>query len=232
MFEKLKLSALFLIVLVSCTKAPAEKTAQKEPNTISNTAIAQKQSKKEIVPYKKRLEAFADTLNSMNWVSDHKRLKRLNLYPALVQGEVAYSSKEIPFYKVNYKQSDIGQGRFFELLKKEERTLDLKMFREVRSIWAYFYKEKDAEYSMPDGVIEQWEFATSTQAQKALQQLYPASKIVYFSTNPYLCQIDNYLYIFHTSTMAYSDPQKKVFTKFISTYKGTTQYKDLANKIK
>jgi hypothetical protein len=123
-----------------------------------------------------------------------------------------------PFYPIDFKNSRLKLAFGTKLSGCYLNSIDLALFENVKDIWGYFYREKDATNVISDGVIEQWEFENEDQAEKALVQINQVGHAVYFNINPLFCRIKNKLIVFQTRAMAFSYDQKPVFKKFIQKY--------------
>lgn len=163
---------------------------------------------------------FVREIEKSDWNPDTLRLKKIDYYSYLKEKTLF---NEYPFYKIKYENTEIKRTNEYEpeLLKEQSNNsknqVDIELFKNVKSIWGYFYRGKKIGNSISDGVIEQWEFNNEEDAEKALNQIRPAGHLVYFNTMPYHYRIKNYLITFRTRAMAYSYEQRKVFEQFIKT---------------
>ncbi|MFD2564776.1 hypothetical protein [Aquimarina rubra] len=160
------------------------------------------------------LQEFVIDIEKIQWVSDTNRLKKVGIYGELERKKVKYFNGR-PFYPINFENTQLNKTYNTDIFKSHFDSLDFKLFKGVKNIWGYFYRDKEASDWISDGVIEQWEFETENQADKALNQIMQPGFIVYFNTNPYFCRIRNKLMIFQSRAMAFSYDQKPIFEKFI-----------------
>jgi hypothetical protein len=149
------------------------------------------------------------------WISDTARLSQVQIYKELNRKDIFFFNDK-PFYKLSFKESRLKTKWDYNanFYRKYMDYIDYDLFKNVKSIWGYFYRAKNAKSIITDGVIEQWEFENDTDAQNALMQMQKAGSVIYFNTNPYFIRIRNKLIIFHTRAMAFSYNQKPLFQDF------------------
>lgn len=170
------------------------------------------------------LQEFVIEIESLNWVSDPTRLNKIGIYGELNRQKVK-KFKNKPFYQIDFENSRLNKAYNWEIYNRHFDSLDFELFKGVKNIWGYFYRDKEATDWISDGVIEQWEFESEKQADKALRQILKSGFIVYFNTNPYFCRIRNKLIIFQSRAMAFSYDQKPIFEKFVKEKAPNTMYK-------
>lgn len=165
---------------------------------------------------------FTDYLDSMGYNADTIRAKKVSqqLSNATI---VRFGDK--PFYIVNPTKHEIQSGweslngnYYYDSLKT---NLDYNIFLKPTSIFAYYYREDKNETLIEDGIIEEWQFKTDTEATHALTELNKAvvgkmkiKDLVYFNTSSFTLQKDNYLYIFNTRAAAFHITLRKFFQTF------------------
>jgi hypothetical protein len=160
---------------------------------------------------------FVIQIEKMNWKPDTLRLKKVDFYNYLKQKTLF---NNYPFYKISFHDTEMKKTYEYdsELLLKQsnipKNKVDIELFKDVKSIWGYFYRGNKIGNSISDGVIEQWEFNTEEDAERALNQIKLAGHLVYFNTIPFHCRIKNYLFTFRTRAMTFSLEQEIVFEKF------------------
>jgi len=181
------------------------------------------------------VQEFVAEIESMGWIPDTSRLNKVGIYRELNRKQIKYFNNR-PFYKIDFENSDLFTGYNYEPIRivsdsveTENDSLnnyyrspiemafdsvDIELFRNAKSIWAYFYREKDADECVSDGIIKQWEFDNSKNAELAMKQIQKAGSMMYFNTTPYYYRIDNKVIIFHTRAMAFSYDQRKLFERF------------------
>ncbi len=176
-----------------------------------------KSKKKELIIHEKipipELIDFVKEIEKTEWIPDTLRLRKKKLYEYLGKKT---SFNGYPFYSIDYKNTDLKKACEFEpnILMRQSPNLDIELFKNAKSIWGYFYRDKNGTNTISDGIIEQWEFETESDAIKALKQIQPAGHFVYFNTMPFHCRVKNYLITFRTRAMIFSYDQKKIFEKF------------------
>jgi len=181
------------------------------------------------------IQEFVEEIESLGWIPDTSRLNKVGIYKELNRKQVKFFNNR-PFYKINFENSDLFTYYNYEPIRIVSDSIevendsaynyyrspievafdsvDIEFFRSVKSIWAYFYRKKDAVEWISDGIIKQWEFDNSDNAELAMKQIQKAGSFMYFNTTPYYCRIDNKVIIFHTRAMAFSYDQRKIFEKF------------------
>ena len=208
---------IFLLAIFSCKESNKKNRLINLKDEKSVIIDSIKSEKKEIVVYKNipipELIEFVKELEKNEWIPDTLRLRKKRLYEYL--GEKT-SFNTYPFYNIDYENTDIKKTIEFQpkILIRQSPNLDTELFKSVRSIWGYFYRDKNGKNTISDGIIEQWEFETESDAIKALEQIQPAGHFIYFNTMPFHCRVKNYLITFRTRAMMFSYDQKKIFEKF------------------
>ena len=178
----------FLILLISCSA-----------------------SKKETVltPPGKEFVSFCSHVISKDWSSDTSRLVSKMLYGELRYKSINWMDGQ-PFYPISLKES-----RIKHYFTSSVQSKGYEAFNQVKIIWGYFYYKHEQDGMFPDGIIEEWHFATAAEANKALDGFRSIGTEVFFNTQPYACVVDNKLYLFHTRAMAFSYDQKPIFEEFV-----------------
>jgi hypothetical protein len=157
------------------------------------------------------LQEFAAEIEKIGWVPEPERIKKISAYKHLNKKNIKHFGGK-PFYKINFKNSMFNKA--YSNFKEKMSFIDYQLFENVNSIWSYFYRSKKNTNTIPDGIIEQWEFDNKENAMRALSQLMRIDQVLYFNTSPYFCKIDNKVIIFHTRAMAFSFQQKELFEMF------------------
>lgn len=170
------------------------------------------------------LQDFVADIESLKWISDTVRLKKVEIYGELNRQKIEYFNNR-PFYSIDFENSRLNKAYNEEFYGKHFDSLDFELFKGVKNIWGYFYRDKEATNWISDGVIEQWEFESEEKADNALREILKFGFIVYFNTNPYFCRIRNKLIIFQSRAMAFSYDQESVFEKFVKEKAPKTIYK-------
>tara|TARA_B100000508_G_scaffold4648_1_gene3719 strand:+ start:975 stop:1739 length:765 start_codon:yes stop_codon:yes gene_type:complete len=178
------------------------------------------------------IQKFVEEIERIGWISDTNRVEKVGFYKELNRKNIEIFNDR-PFYRIDFENSDLYDYCKYEPIEKAPDSnsiqgdlvhenhrspiekafdsVDIELFHNAISIWAYFYREKDAKDWISDGIIKQWEFVNSQKAKEAMKQLEKVASIMYFNTRPYYYQIDNKVIIFHTRAMAFSLDQKKLF---------------------
>lgn len=228
---------LFCFMIVSCTEKKAKSSAPESIGTLEKkdtlqvdstivNAVNAAETKKTAISNAPSiaLQEFATDIENMNWVSDTLRLSTVEIYSALNRESVTYFNN-LPFYQIAFEDSALYL--LYTNNDMRNRYLDsanFEIFKASKSIWAYFYREKETTAMISDGVIEQWEFETESNAETALKEIMKSGSIIYFNTSPYFCRIKNTLLIFQTRAMAFSYDQKPLFKKFVKEKFASTLY--------
>ncbi|MEN9440426.1 MAG: hypothetical protein RLZ33_502 [Bacteroidota bacterium] len=147
---------------------------------------------------------FVKKIEKDGWGGDTARVKQLDMYN-LNNAELRMQ-KKLPFYALSYDETGVEQiidGNDAEALSK------------VQQIWAYYYRDKTHAFIISDGVIEEWQFEDTSNAEAAFNAFNRQKTNLYFNTEPYFYQIKSSVYVFHTRAMAFSIDQKRVFEKFV-----------------
>ena len=84
-----------------------------------------------------------------------------------------------------------------------ENAIDLRLFKKVESITAYFFTQREAEKTnyekyFIDGFIEEWVFEDSIAAAKAAANLATHNCYVYFNTCAFISCLNNSMYVIST----------------------------------
>ena len=123
---------------------------------------------------------------------------------------------DIPFYKIEYDSTQLKFILNSDRFKDRLEGFNGSVFNQSKSIWGYFYRDKDDDRVIEDGIIEQWEFNTNEEALLALTEIRKiGGNLLYFNTTPYFHSYENFLFVFYTRAMAFSYEQKPVFEDFI-----------------
>jgi hypothetical protein len=233
-FKKMKQLSIILsisLLLWSCSKNQPKKeiiNTNKAKINIVETKIKTAKLTKEAKPKKVdsvskqiitnspciELQKFVVDIEKMNWVSDTTRLNKVSIYKELNREKIKYFN-ERPFYTISFENSRLNKAYNSGMFKSNFNPFDFKLFKGVKNIWGYFYRDKKGSNWISDGVIEQWEFETQNQANKAFKKMLKVGDFIYFNTNPYFCRVRNKLIIFQARAMAFSHDQKPLFEKFV-----------------
>lgn len=159
------------------------------------------------------LQTFVAVLDSLGWVADTARLKKVSIYKELQQASKTYF-QGFPFYTISFEESRLAHTLKHHNLK----GLNEDLFKQAVHIWGYFYREKKHSSLISDGVIEAWEFDNQALANRALEQIQAVGGFIYFNTQPYFCSWKQFLIIFQTRASAFSYDQKPLFNRFTNKY--------------
>tara|TARA_R110002051_G_scaffold296095_1_gene362101 strand:+ start:297 stop:983 length:687 start_codon:yes stop_codon:yes gene_type:complete len=209
---------LFLVTIVSCkseTKKPVAENLKVTNKVKKSDSIKIKSKRKSGEPVKE-FQKFVENIEKDNWKSDTLRLKKLN-YP-LIKGKIRLFNNK-PFYKIDFNNTEL-KNSYINLQKyrtydgRFSDSLDIKLVEKVKTIWGYFYRGEKVNYTIEDGIIEQWEYDNKDIAEKAFFEIRGFAIMSYFNTSPYLFRIDNYIFILHTRAMNFSYGQEKIYKEF------------------
>lgn len=213
-----------LLLLISCNERQEQKheyveiAAVKKDSVISVVVDSLKHKSKEILKkVDQPLPVFIDFVSKIQkdkWRFDVQRRKKVSSYDFLDDNNITYFN-EIPFYKLSFEDSAISKDEYYmESYPEYFEGFDAGLNAEVNSIWCYFYRGDKINYTISDGIIEQWKFDDINSATKFYMQINQVADIIYFNTSPFLYRLDNFVFIFHTRAMAFSYDQKSVFESF------------------
>ncbi len=171
----------------------------------------------------KQFQEFVSKIRKKGWYHDTLRVAKKKSYRELKENNFK-NINGFPFYKVNFNDTGVKYAFDYRPYNgKYADSLDINLLKQVKNIWAYFYREDLKGNSISDGVIEQWEFKDKLKAEKGKKEIDDFSYIAYFNTAPYVCSIDKYVFIFHTRAMGYSYDQKNLFEMFYKEHIGLKQ---------
>jgi len=212
--KRVLLSLIILSFFVSCKKSEQMPTFIAVPESVTDSLpnVVQDNQKDTLVNQKhsgvlvlNEVATFVGKMEQQGWVSDDKRLQKIQLYKQLL-GDSVVSVANKNFYKIDYKNTWQKRGL---------GHVNCEAFQKAKSIIGYFYYNKNEQKLITDGIIEQWEFQTEEQAKEAVAVVETYGDRIYFNTFPYACYINNYVIIFQTRAMAFSHNQKEVFETFL-----------------
>lgn len=192
---------LILIILI-CTSG-----CENDINTESN-------NKSKLIPPSSEFIGFIKKIETKGWVSDTSRINKVHLYN--LKGLEIHIFSNYPFYNIPYDKSQVGHvlNGDDDFEKKSKSILS-----KVKQIWAYYYRKKNETFYIYDGVIEQWVYSDSMDAQSAYTELQSQGDNIYFNTMPFFHRVNNTIFIFHTRAMAFSYEQKELYETFVKTKK-------------
>ncbi len=159
----------------------------------------------------KEIKDFAIVLDKKGWISDENRINKTRIYPELDRKRKTFFNDKT-FYPIPYESTMLN--KFSDRLPSE----GISLFKDAKSIWGYFYRDKSAKEWITDGVIEQWEFTNEKDAQVSMEYVHRHGHSIYFNTSPYVCRIRNYVIVFQSRAMAFSYEQKPVYDLFVKMY--------------
>jgi len=157
---------------------------------------------------------FTNYLDSAGYISDSSRARKVSPRDLSNSRIIIIDSK--PFFVISPINHDVLLSK--ESLKGnyifDTMVVDYDIFRKPTSILAYYYRQNIKSTTIEDGVIEEWNFASESEAKKAMSQLNKVHDLVYFNTRSFLFQTKNYLYIFHTRASAFDITLRKFYKTF------------------
>lgn len=213
-----------LLLLISCNERQGQKHEYVEIESVKKDNVAfvaidslKYKPKGVLEKVDQPLPIFIDFVSKIQkdkWRFDVQRRKKVSSYDFLDDNDIIYFN-EIPFYKLDFEDSAISEHKYYmEYYPEYFDGFDVELNAQVNSIWCYFYRGDKINYTISDGIIEQWKFDDANSATKFYMQINQVADIIYFNTMPFLYRKDNYVFIFHTRAMAFSYDQKRVFESF------------------
>lgn len=196
-----------ILVIVLSTFFACQNDDKNSPINKKHANQATVTTKNSIEPTSNFLE-FVTEIEGNGWISDTARINKVQLY-GLAKIEVR-TFKDRPFYDIPYAKT-----QFHYILDRESGKKSDNILSEVKQIWGYFYRQKDATSWIPDGMIEQWSFGDSTSAKLAFGELKKHGNNIFFNTTPFFHRVNNDIFVFHARAMAFSYDQKPLFEKFV-----------------
>jgi hypothetical protein len=159
--------------------------------------------------------AFVKEVESANWISDTLRVNKVRLYN--LDGLKIELFSERPFYNMSYENTQVSQ--YFLHNKNAKQKIANSILSKAQQVWGYFYRDKNGTGTISDGLVEQWSYTDSTEAQLALNHLKIHKGNIYFNLMPFFYRINNNVFIFHTRAMAFCYDQKPLYEDFVATNK-------------
>lgn len=157
---------------------------------------------------------FTYFLDSSGYIADTLKAKNVT-YPVLKKAAIEFYLGK-PFYKVNILNHDIFSTK--DWIKGnsiyDSTNIDYEIFKHVRSLHAFYFRQKKSDKWAEDGVIEEWMFSTSKDAKLVYVEFNKIKNLIYFNTESYTFQKGNYLYVFHTRASFFDKNLLKIFTQF------------------
>lgn len=207
---------LYFILILSFAISCKQKQENINKVNKSSDSLKQETSIKKVIKTnqpQQKLISFCKKLKEIGFRADTTRAKKITSYKSLRKSKT-YTFQNFPFYKLSYDDTEISLLNDSTYIEVFNVKVNSTIFKKQKSIWAYFYRGQKEANSIPDGVIEQWEFEDEIHAKKATLILDKVDPLPFFNTNPYYKQEKNYLIIFHTRAMAYSYMQKELFNMY------------------
>jgi hypothetical protein len=201
---------IFILIVYSCKNDAKKKNINDQQSLIDKIAKHDKLSNNSDEPNHYFIK-LVDTLTKLGWHADTNRINKTGIYSDLKKSKIKIFDNK-PFYKIKISENMLFYGENAANSTADE--IDFELFRKVKTIWGYFYRQKVESDWIEDGVIEQWKFESQNEAILALNNLKKAYPMPYFNTEPYYSQVDNYLFIFHTRAAAFSYKQKAFYELF------------------
>jgi hypothetical protein len=210
---------LFTFILFGCeqTKQPDDSIAASQPT--KDSVLMKKVESQTIVETDTlpkpttQIVNFTNYLDSIGYIADTIRAKKTS--HQLTNATIVLSDSK-PFYLLSPTTHEIQKSKQF--LKGnyifDSLTVDYDIFLKPISIFAYYYRQNIKAEFIEDGIIEEWNFRTANEANQAFNELNKIKDMVYFNTNSFILQQDNYLYIFHTRASGFDITLRKFYTTF------------------
>lgn len=102
----------------------------------------------------------------------------------------------------------------FEIEPFKDSTVNYRILENFENAFGYYYRQNIKSDWIEDGVIEEWQFLTESEAKGALIQINKIKDMAYFNTQSFTIQHDSILYIFHTRASAFDLTLKKIYQEF------------------
>jgi hypothetical protein len=201
---------ILILVIYSCKNDSKKMNINDQQSLIDKIAKQDKLSNNSDGPNHYFIK-LVDTLTKLGWHADTNRIKKTGVYSYLKKSKMKIFDNK-PFYKIKISENMLFYGE--NAANSTAYEIDFDLFKKVKTIWGYFYRQKAESDWIEDGVIEQWEFESQNEAISALGNLKKAYPEPYFNTEPYYSQVDNYLFIFHTRAAGFCYKQKTFYELF------------------
>ena len=210
---------LTIIFLTSCTddKVTDNRTALRTTSADTTVVIFKQVSVDSLTIPSRHFLRLAKQIDSSGYIWDTARIKKVVHY---FRTDSIVVAEKFVFYKMNPDDSWVLE--FYDHYKNDndatrikEGLVNIDNFKNVISIFGYYYKQKEKANLMTDGYIEEWLFPTIEEAEKAVQDVARVKEIVFFNTESFCCRIDKRLYIFHVRASGFSIPMKDFFRRFV-----------------
>lgn len=136
-------------------------------------------------------------IDSCGFICDSNRIKKVSGYYELDNSNIQIIDNTI-FYSIDINKHEIfrvkkriekynqrvGQDTMNNIPLKENIT-DYRAFRNVITIYGYFYRENITSDWIHDGMIEEWKFETVEEAKNALSEIKKVDYELYFNTQSF-----------------------------------------------
>lgn len=217
--------ALFVFLLLSCSKKAEEKSALKLAKStpvkeLIKDSLEKEDDKEEALENNTKYKPSNDfqklvvDLEKKDLIYDIQRLENVKIYKELRVENITYFN-DYPFYWIPLNETMVYRNKNNKPFSSYLVNLDINVFEKVKGVWGYFYRDKNSNDVIYDGVIEQWKFNNENHAIDVLNELKREGLKIYFNTNPFFCRVGNDVFIFHTRAMMFSYQQQSVFDKFV-----------------
>ena len=148
-------------------------------------------------------------LKSSGLINDTIRFKKT------YGGEMGYSQKINPYQEEEFTLFNIPLKETAPYYYKlREKAFDID-FENVENIRAYFFIDTNrSSNNRPDGIVEEWKTNNNESAKVLAEKLALEESKIYVNRGAYICYKENYIYIFHSRSVAFYDQLKIIHKNF------------------
>ena len=223
-----------LFLLFSCGNNSSENERKSDSVIVVNSQKENAEVKKdnfteksEPITLTKEFTSYLKFLDSLGWISDTNRLKKVAGYNDLKEGNVQIINGRTAFI-IGKRKHGILNRRFPRANHDSiefKKQLPINLLQ-VDSIFGFFFGRKDTASGnyVIDFIMEVWKYPTYEKAQTAWNWFEKYAPGAYTDLNNTLAVIirkENYFYIFTSRSAAFCYGLKKEERKFLELFSGT-----------
>lgn len=212
----LLLATAILLAFTSCKQQKKEPIIQQPTKvTFDSTVVEKKQNT--ISP---QLLSIVKYIDSCGYLFDTTRYNTSDDSKLIIENGYVFfdiqKEKTIPYYD---KMND-GSHPFHDAIE----NFSTKPLDKASKVTSYYFRQKEptiinGKKWFIDGVIEEWAFTSTDEAQDATNELIKTDlTALYANTGACVCCIDKQLYIFHSRATFFMSKQREFFKWFTSQY--------------
>jgi hypothetical protein len=131
--------------------------------------------------------------------------------PKVVRHDYPYHSHLITIESQPYFIVDAREHWFLGRNEQYAEAFENGEIGKVKNVWAYYVKKDDAEGTMPDAIIEEWEYETPKTAYDAFKQMGSILASKYIKEPSYSLQHDNRIYLLYSRAQAFQKDLDTVY---------------------